>query len=190
MDLNPPEQPAASVFAVKSNEFSAWLNRFLSWVFRRTYLKDAINYLTIDFFNWAQRYSIYPLHFGIQCCALEMAAAGAPRFDSERLGILYRSSPRQCDLLLVNGPVSKKLRPKLKTLYEQMPYPKWVLAMGECAISGGPFYESYSIVQGVDKIIPVDVYVPGCPPRPEALLDGFIKLQKKIKMEKRPMFAP
>jgi len=118
-----------------------------------------------------------------------MAVASAPRFDAQRFGIIYRSTPRQCDVLLVNGPISKKLKPALRRLYDQMPGPKWVIAMGECAISGGPFYSSYSVVPGVDQFIPVDIYIPGCPARPEALIDGFIKLQRIIKESKKGLLT-
>jgi len=143
-------------------------------------LKDFIAVLGGRFFNWAQRKSLFPLHLGIKCCALEMAAAGASRFDAERFGVVFRSSPRQCDVLLVNGPISKKFADPIVRLWEQMPEPKWCIAMGECAISGGPYYQSYNILEGVDTVIPVDVYIPGCPPRPEALIDGFGKLREKI----------
>jgi len=146
--------------------------------------KKVVDKLTTPIWSWGQRNSIYPLHFGIACCALEMAACSGPRYDNERLGLVFRSSPRQCDVLLVNGWVSKKLRPALRRLYEEMPEPKWVIAMGECAISGGPWYDAYNVVQGVDTFIPVDVYIPGCPPRPEALIDGFLRLHQKIKKSK------
>ena len=109
-----------------------------------------------------------------------MAAASNTRYDAERVGMIYRSSPRQTDILLINGWISKKVRPDLRRLYEQIPSPKWVVAMGECAISGGPWYDSYNIVQGLDQIMPVDVYIPGCPIKPDAMLDGFMLLQKKI----------
>ena len=143
-------------------------------------MKDFIGVLGGRFFNWAQRKSLFPLHLGIKCCALEMAAAGAPRFDAESIGVVFRSSPRQCDVLLVNGPISKKFADPIVRLWEQMPEPKWCIAMGECAISGGPYFQSYNILEGVDTVIPVDVYIPGCPPRPEALIDGFGKLREKI----------
>ena len=143
-------------------------------------LKDVIGVLAGRIFNWGQRKSLFPLHLGIKCCALEMAAAGASRFDAERFGVFFRSSPRQCDVLLVNGPISKKFADPIVRLWEQMPEPKWCIAMGECAISGGPYFQSYNILEGVDTIIPVDVYIPGCPPRPEALIDGFGKLREKI----------
>ncbi len=131
--------------------------------------------------KWSRKSAIWPLTFGIACCAIEMLSAGASRFDAfERFGMLMRPSPRQADLMIVAGSVNTKLAPIVKRLYDQMPDPKWVIAMGECAICGGPFYDAYNIVDGVDKIIPVDIYVPGCPPRPEALIKGFVELQKKI----------
>jgi len=117
---------------------------------------------------------------GISDSILVSIAAGASRFDAERFGVFFRSSPRQCDVLLVNGPISKKFADPIVRLWEQMPEPKWCIAMGECAISGGPYFQSYNILEGVDTIIPVDVYIPGCPPRPEALIDGFGKLREKI----------
>ena len=111
---------------------------------------------------------------------IEMAQASAPRFDAERYGMIYRSSPRQTDILLVNGWISKKIRPHIRRLWEEIPAPKWAVAMGECAISGGPWYDSYNTVQGLDQIVPVDLYIPGCPARPDAMIDGFMLLQKKI----------
>ena len=146
-------------------------------------IKDIIGVLAGRVFNWGQRKSLFPLHLGIKCCALEMAAAGASRFDAERFGVFFRSSPRQCDVLLVNGPISKKFADPIVRLWEQMPEPKYVISMGSCSNSGGPYWDSYSVTKGVDQLIPVDVYVPGCPPRPEALQEGIVLLQKKIKGE-------
>ena len=134
--------------------------------------------------NWGRKYSIFPLTFGLACCAIESIASGVARFDISRFGSeVFRASPRQADLLIVSGRVSNKMAPVVKRLYDQMLEPKWVIAMGICASAGGPF-NNYAILQGVDKIIPVDVYVPGCPPRPEALLYALTLLQKKIQGEK------
>ncbi len=133
--------------------------------------------------NWARKSSVWPLGFGLACCAIEMVCTAASRFDLSRFGMeIFRSSPRQADLMIVAGRVSNKMAPVVRLLYEQMSEPKWVIAMGACASSGGVF-NNYAIVQGVDKIIPVDIYIPGCPPRPEQLLEGIMKLHKKIEKE-------
>ena len=134
--------------------------------------------------NWARRSSIWPATFGLACCAIEMMATGASRFDLARFGAeVFRASPRQADLMIVAGRVSRKMAPVLRKIYDQMPDPKWVIAMGACASCGGVF-NTYTIVQGVDQVVPVDVYVPGCPPRPEQLIHGIMLLQVKITREK------
>jgi NADH-quinone oxidoreductase subunit B len=132
-------------------------------------------------FNWAGRNSLFPLHWGLACCAIEFAAAFGARWDAERFGVVPRSSPRQSDLLIVNGTVTWRVAHKLIALYEQMPEPKWAIAMGNCATGGGPFRTAYSVVPGVDKLIPVDIYIAGCPPRPENMLNGILELERLIK---------
>ncbi len=141
-----------------------------------------------EILNLARANSLWPMTFGLACCAIEMMATGASRFDMARFGCeVFRPSPRQSDLMIVSGTVTKKMSTAVVTLYDQMPEPKWVLAMGNCAISGGPFMfpGQYSVVPGVDKLIPVDVYVPGCPPRPEALIEGMLKLEEKLTGRRR-----
>jgi NADH-quinone oxidoreductase subunit B len=134
--------------------------------------------------NWARRSSIWPATFGLACCAIEMMATSASRFDLARFGSeVFRASPRQADLMIVAGRVSRKMAPVLRKIYDQMPDPKWVIAMGACASCGGVF-NTYTIVQGVDQVVPVDVYVPGCPPRPEQLIHGIMLLQEKISRER------
>ena len=134
--------------------------------------------------EWGRSNSIWPLTFGLACCAIEMMAVQASKADVSRFGSeVFRNSPRQSDLMIVSGTVTKKMAPRVRRLYDEMPYPKYVIAMGVCVIQGGPYNQGYSVVLGVDRVIPVDVYVPGCPPTPEALINGLITLQKKIRGE-------
>ncbi len=135
-----------------------------------------------ELYNWGRSHSVWPLQFGLACCAIEMIAASMARFDIARFGSeVFRPSPRQADLLIVSGTVTKKMAPSVVRIWNQMPEPKYCIAMGSCAISGGPFKQGYNVLKGIDRFIPVDVYVPGCPPRPEALLHGLMQLQEKIR---------
>jgi len=136
-------------------------------------------------FNESRMHSLWPLTFGLACCAIEMMAAGAPKYDLDRFGMgAFRATPRQADVMIIAGTITYKMAPRLVRLYRQMPNPKYVIAMGACAVGGGPYYNhGYHVVKGADKLVPVDVYIPGCPPRPEALIDGLLKLQDKISQE-------
>src|SRR5512136_2951406 len=140
----------------------------------------ALDFLS-GLYNWGRKRSMWPMGFGLACCAIEMMATAAGRYDLSRFGMeLMRPSPRQADLMIVSGTVTKKMLPQIVRLYNQMPEPKYVIAIGACATSGGPFKEGYNVVSGIDKFIPVDVYIPGCPPKPESLLHGYLKLFEKI----------
>jgi NADH-quinone oxidoreductase subunit B len=144
--------------------------------------KQGVFVTTIEeLYNWGRRSSIWPMQFGLACCAIEMIATTMARYDMARFGAeVFRPSPRQADLMIISGTVTKKMAPQVVRLYNQMAEPKYVIAMGACAISGGPFKQGYNVLKGIDRYIPVDVHIPGCPPRPEALLHAFMTLQKKI----------
>jgi NADH-quinone oxidoreductase subunit B len=148
-------------------------------------LQGLVSVTSLDkIYNWGRKNSVWPMMFGLACCAIEMICVAASRYDFSRFGMeVMRPTPRQSDLMIVSGTVTKMMIPQIVRLYNQMPEPKYVLAMGACASGGGPFKEGYSVVSGVDKFVPVDVYVPGCPPTPQALLHGLITLQKKIERQ-------
>jgi len=158
-------------------------NRPAPSLFNRTGIPGIITTRAEQLFALARISSLWPLTFGLACCAIEMMSTFMSHHDLGRFGMLMWPSPRQSDLMIVSGTVVKKMADPIHLLYEQMPDPKWVIAMGSCATNGGPYYRSYSVVMGVDHIVPVDVYVPGCPPRPEALMEGILKLQEKIKQD-------
>src|SRR5580765_8484129 len=152
---------------------------------KRELSKQGIFTLKLEeLYNWGRKNSVWPLQFGLACCAIEMIAASMARYDLARFGAeVFRPSPRQADLMIVAGTVTKKMAPQVVRLFNQMAEPKYVIAMGACAISGGPFKQGYNVLKGIDRYIPVDVHIPGCPPRPEALIDAFMTLQKKIDLQ-------
>jgi len=149
--------------------------------------KGAVQYAltTLDqVVNWARQSSLWPMTFGLACCAVEMMHLSTPRYDQDRLGIIFRASPRQSDVMIVAGTLTNKMAPALRQVYDQMPDPRWVISMGSCANGGGYYHYSYSVVRGCDRIVPVDVYVPGCPPTSEALMYGIFQLQRKMRNTK------
>lgn len=166
VEKDKPEKLPYSPFGAKSN----WAD----WTVAR--LDDVL--------NWGRKCSIWPLTFGLACCAVEMMHIAAPRYDMDRFGVVFRASPRQADVIIVAGTLTNKMAPALRKVYDQMPEPRWVISMGSCANGGGYYHYSYSVVRGCDRIIPVDIYVPGCPPTAEALLYGILQLQKKVKRMK------
>jgi NADH dehydrogenase (ubiquinone) Fe-S protein 7 len=135
--------------------------------------------------NWGRTSSFWPVSFALACCGVEMMHVSMPRYDQERLGIFFRASPRQADVMIVAGTVTNKMAPALRQIYDQMPEPRWVISMGSCANGGGYYYYSYSVVRGVDRILPVDIYVPGCPPTAEALMYGIFQLHRKIRSSRK-----
>ncbi|MBF0105283.1 MAG: NADH-quinone oxidoreductase subunit B [Deltaproteobacteria bacterium] len=151
---------------------------------RNTFPEFVLTTKVDDFLNWGRKSSLWYLLFGLACCGIELMQTGGPRTDLDRFGAVFRATPRQSDLMIVAGTLSYKMASRCKLLYDQMPEPKYVISMGSCANCGGLFQKSYSVVKGVDKIIPVDIYIPGCPPRPEALTEGILKIQQKMMKEK------
>jgi NADH-quinone oxidoreductase B subunit len=156
----------------------------------KTGTTDIVLTTTDELLNWARLNSLWPVTFGLACCAIEMMGAYASSYDLDRFGVLPRATPRQSDVIIISGTVTFKMADRIKRLYDQMPQPRYVISMGNCSNCGGPYWEhGYHVVKGVDRIIPVDIYIQGCPPRPEALIGGILKLQEKIRAENSPAFT-
>jgi NADH-quinone oxidoreductase subunit B len=177
LELDRDEGKAIEVLKARSGQPIPDPDRWIDEELQRNVLITTVDAVL----NWSRKYSPWPMFFGLACCAFEMMSAAGLRFDMTRFGMdVLRPSPRQADLMIITGTLTWKMAPPVKMIYEQMAEPKWVIAMGSCAISGGPFADSYSVVPGINRIMPVDVYVPGCPPRPESLINGVVMLQEKI----------
>ena len=193
MAINPPDRPDPPAISVRSVPWESTLSRREEKAgnagnlappspFHRV-MPAVVTVKAEELIALARKNSLWPMTFGLACCAIEMMSTYMSHHDLDRFGVVTWPSPRQSDVMIVAGTVVKKMAEPIRTLYEQMPEPKWVIAMGSCASNGGPYYRSYSVVMGVDHIIPVDVYVPGCPPRPEALMDAILQLQNKIQQD-------
>lgn len=167
LDVQNPQKLPATPFGWKQNNWMDWTIARLD-----------------DVLNWGRKSSLWPMTFGLACCAVEMMHIAAPRYDMDRYGVVFRASPRQVDVMIVAGTVTNKMAPALRKVYDQMPEPRWVISMGSCANGGGYYHYSYSVVRGCDRLVPVDIYVPGCPPTAEALMYGILQLQKKVKRMK------
>jgi len=185
--LASPSSSTEVVPNVNPNEITSWANRDSNALsLTKPHNKTEYVLSTLDkIVNWAHQGSFWPMTFGLACCAVEMMHMAAARYDQDRLGIVFRASPRQSDIMIVAGTLTNKMAPALRKVYDQMPEPRWVISMGSCANGGGYYHYSYSVVRGCDRIVPVDIYVPGCPPTAEALLYGVLQLQRKMRRNRK-----